>query len=149
MDQQEQRYEEENVEEQYDRYYDQVAGYDQPPTNWNLSHLTLSQTALRFFDGDPRLMSLTPLVDQICATNLIDDRGRDFYRCLINSQIAEMQLWTDENDDTGFEKLNTARIYLFMLLDGMKEGYRGKLATELRRVYKKEAQEPKKRGIFR
>ena len=69
---------------------------------------------------------------------------------MINSQILEIMLWTDEDEDESFQALNTAKTYLFMLLEGMRKGYRGALATELRRVYRREQEEaPKKRGWFR
>lgn len=137
----------EEVDEYQDRRRDY--GYDLP-TNWNLSHLTLSQLAIDFFAQHESLHDLMPLVDQIMSTSRLDERGVDLYRCMINSQIAEVMLWTDEDDDKGFRALNTARIYLFMLLEGMRGGYRGRLATEVRRVYRREREEPAKgRGLFR
>lgn len=141
---------EEPREEQIEYYDNQRDQGQELPTNWNLAHLTSSRTAKIFFLSDPLLKDLVPLVDQIVATNRIDERGRDLYRCMISSQIAEMMLWADEDDDTSFAKINTARLYLFMLLDGMKDGYRGKLATELRRVLRREGSEkPRKRGFFK
>ena len=137
-------------QEEQAEYYDAQRDLGQGLTNWNLAHLTSSRIAVRFFLSDPLLKDLVPLVDQIVSTNKIDERGRDLYRCMISSQISEMMLWADEDDDSSFAKINTARLYLFMLLDGMKEGYRGKLATELRRVLRREASEqPQKRGLLR
>lgn len=131
-------------------YYDRRGDYGSLPTNWNLSHLTISPIALKFFTDHEILNDLLPLVDQIMSTSNLDNRGIDFYRCMINSQILEIMLWTDEDEDASFQALNTARTYLFMLLEGMRGGYRGKLATELRRVYRREQEEaPKKKGWFR
>lgn len=142
---QEGQYSPESVEEYYDRRGDYTL-----PTNWNLAHLTISQIAVRFFDDNAILNDLLPLVDQIMATSNLDNRGIELYRCMINSQILEIMLWADEDADEDFTALNTARTYLFMLLEGMRKGYRGKLATELRRVYKREQEErPKKKGWFR
>lgn len=139
------QYSPESVEEHYDRRGDYTL-----PTNWNLAHLTISQIAVRFFDDNTILNDLLPLVDQIMATSNLDDRGIELYRCMINSQILEIMLWADEDADEDFTALNTARTYLFMLLEGMRKGYRGKLATELRRVYRREAETPpKKKGWLR
>jgi hypothetical protein len=137
-------------EDQIEYYDNQRDLSQQLPTNWNLAHLTSSRTALIFFLSDPLLADLVPLVDQIVATNKIDERGRELYRCMISSQINEMMLWADEDDDSSFAKINTARLYLFMLIDGMKDGYRGKLATELRRVLRREVNpQPQRREFLR
>jgi len=136
--------------EELQEYRDRRGDYSSLPTNWNLAHLTLSQITVRFFNDRKILKDLLPLVDQIMATSYLNDRGVDLYRCMINSQILEIMLWSDEEEEEDFNSLNTARTYLFMLLEGMRKGYRGKLATELRRVYKREQEErPKKRGWFR
>jgi len=132
--------------EDVQEYYDRRGDYSLP-TNWNLAHLTISQIAVRFFNEHNILNELLPLVDQIMATSNLDNRGIELYRCMINSQILEIMIWTDEDANEDFRALNTARIYLFMLLEGMRKGYRGKLATELRRVYKREQEErPKKKS---
>ena len=119
--------------------------YQDLPVDFNLNHLTLSETALRFFSEDRMLRNLLPLVDQICATNCVDERGRDLYRSMIMSQIIELQMWSDEDDDEGFIRLNTAKQYLFTLLDGCVGGYRGRMATELKRTYRTETSEPSKK----
>lgn len=135
--------------EELQEYRDRRGDYSLP-TNWNLAHLTLSPIALKFFEDRTILNDLLPLVDQIMATSYLDERGVDLFRCMINSQILEIMLWSDEEAEEDFNALDTARIYLFMLLEGMKKGYRGKLATELRRVYRREQEEaPKKKGWFR
>ena len=119
--------------------------YELNIVDFNLNHLTLSETALKFFSEDKMLRNLLPLVDQICATNWVDERGRDLYRSMIMSQIIELQMWSDEDDDEGFIRLNTAKQYLFTLLDGCLEGYRGRMATELKRTYRTENSEPSKK----
>ncbi len=138
-----------NSPEEVQEYLDRRGDYSLP-TNWNLAHLTISQITVKFFRDRAILADLLPLVDQIMATSNLDNRGVDLYRCMINSQIIEIMLFTDEDDNKAFSALNTARIYLFMLLEGMRKGYRGALATELRRVYRREAEpQPKKKGWFR
>jgi len=129
-----------DFEEDYKKDY-----YQDLPVDFNLNHLTLSETAIKFFSEDPQLENLVPLIDQICSTNCIDDRGRDLYRSMIMSQIIELQMWTDEDDDKGFIKINTAKQYLFILLDGCLDGYRGRMATELKRTYRTETSEPTKK----
>ena len=134
-----------------DKNEDYTREHQTRDTNWNLSHLTLSYTALKFFNDDPNLHDLLPLVDQICATNKLDYRGIELYRCMISSKILEKMAWADEDDETGFGNLDTARTYLFMLLDGTLEGYRGELATILKRQYEHvEAPQSRKKflGLF-
>lgn len=136
--------------EDVQEYYDRRGDYSVLPTNWNLSHLTISPIAIKFFTDHKILNDLLPLVDQIMSTSKLDNRGVELYQCMINSQILEIMLWTDEDEDESFQALNTARTYMFLLLEGMRKGYRGALATELRRVYRREQDEaPKKRGWFR
>ena len=135
-----------DIEQQGDFEGDYKKDYYQDlPVDFNLNHLTLSETALKFFSEDVMLRNLLPLVDQICATNWVDERGRDLYRSMIMSQIIELQMWSDEDDDEGFIRLNTAKQYLFTLLDGCLEGYRGRMATELKRTYRTETSEPSKK----
>ena len=124
-----------NVDRSVDKNEDYTGEKRTRDTNWNLSHLTLSYTALKFFQDDPNLHDLMPLVDQICATNKLDYRGIELYRCMISSKILEKMAWSDEDDETGFANLDTARMYLFQLLDGTLDGYRGELATILKRKY--------------
>ena len=148
METQEEIYSSEEEDIQYDKHSDYGNELASRGTNWNLRHLTISDEALDWFKDDDYLYDFIPLIDQICNTNKLDERGIELYRCMITSMVAEKILWTDEDDQQGFDKLNTARIYLFSLLDGTKDGYRGKLATELKRVYKKQEQEKKKRRFF-
>ena len=134
------------VERRSDFEVDYGKDYSQElPVDFNLNHLTLSETALKFFSEDAQLSNLLPLIDQICSTNYIDERGRDLYRSMIMSQIIELQMWTDEDDDRGFIRLNTAKQYLFTLLDGCVDGYRGRMATELKRSYRMETSESTKK----
>ena len=120
--------------------------YQDLPVNFDLNHLTLSETAMEFFDSDERLKLLLPLVDQVSATNILDDRGIDLYRSMVSSQIYTLMMTIDEDDDEAFIKLNTGRQYLFNLIDGCYKGYRGRLATETKRVYRTESSgEGKKR----
>ena len=141
----------ERVDDNADKQRDYAREQRARETNWNLSHLTLSHTALEFFANDPNLHDLLPLADQICATNSLDYRGIELYRCMISSKILEKMAWADEDDETGFGNLDTARTYLFMLLDGTLDGYRGRLATVLKREYEHtEAPQQKKKflGLF-
>lgn len=141
----------ERVDDNADKRRDYLGERQTRDTNWNLSHLTLSYTALRFFARDPNLHDLMPLVDQICATNKLDYKGIELYRCMISSKILEKMAWADEDDETGFGNLDTARTYLFMLLDGTLDGYRGELATILKRQYDHvEVPQPRKKflGLF-
>ena len=112
--------------------------YQDLPVNFDLNHLTLSETALEFFSEDEYLKLLVPLVDQISATNILDERGIDLYRNMISLQINTLMFTIDEDDDDAFIRLNTAKQYLFNLIDGCYKGYRGRLATETKRVYRTE-----------
>ncbi len=122
--------------------------YQDLPVNFDLNHLTLSETALKFFMEDDNLKLLLPLVDQISATNILDQRGIDLYRSMISSQIYTLMMVIDEDDDSAFIKLNTARQYLFNLIDGCYKGYRGRLATETKRVYRTESSGDQKKRRF-
>ena len=120
-------------------------------TNWNLRHLTISETALKFLEDDPNLHDLIPLIDQICSTNSLDNTSIELYRCMLSSKILEKMAWTDEDNETGFGNLDTARMYLFQFLDGTRNGYRGKLATILKREYTREGTPAKRKkflGLF-
>ena len=141
--------------EEMDRGNDNRTDYNQGSqgrnANWNLRHLTISETTLKFLDNDPNLHDLMPLIDQICSTNSLDNRSIELYRCMLSSKIMEKMAWTDEDDETGFGNLDTARMYLFQFLDGTRNGYRGKLATILKREYTREGTPAKRKkflGIF-
>jgi len=126
----------------YDVYRDE---YYSEPVNFNLQHLTLSEEAVRFFKEDERLRKLVPLVDQVMATNKLDDRAASFYKYLADSLIIRLIMFTSEDDPGAHIKLHTARAYMYQLIDGARGGYRGRLATEIRRVYRTEESEPKRR----
>lgn len=138
--------------EHTDRSYDQQSDYSKESqarnANWNLRHLTLSETALKFFDSDPNLSDLAPLVDQICTTNKLDNSGIELYRCMLSSKILEKMAWSDEDDEIGFGNLDTARMYIYQVIDGTRGGYRGKLATILRRMYTRDDAPMKRKKIL-
>lgn len=138
------------IEHQVKKDYNQDSY--QMPVDFNLYHLTLSEETLEFFRSDENLCKVFPLIDQIVATNYLDDRGVELYRSMVTSLIIDLQIFMDEDDEEGFTKLNTARTYMFMLIDACKRGYRGRLATEVRRVYRTESEGGQTRrrrfGIF-
>ena len=108
---------------------------DQMPVNFNLAHLSLSGTVMRFLGSDKILEDFKPLADQIMATNSLDDRNIRIYKNMFDSMILERSMrggLTKEQHG----KLDTARLYMHQLIDGCRKGYRGALVTELRRVYK-------------
>lgn len=117
-----------------------------PMINSSLAHLTLSEIIMEFMNSDPLLATLVPLADQICATNYLDDRGVALHKAMIDSAILHIKIYGDEDDQTGHAKLRTARQYLHSLIDGCRKGYRGRLATEIRRTIRTETGEsPEKR----
>ncbi len=122
----------------------------QIPVPYSLLHLTLSDTAMEFFSRNPNLHSLKPLADQIISTNYLNDQGVLLYKALVDSMIIKKKLQSNEDDQDGYATLDTARIYLHALIEGCKGGYRGRLVTEMKRVYSAESKEPKKRkwGIW-
>lgn len=110
------------------------------PVNWNLSHLTLSDEAQSFFKEDPRLANLRVLVDQIMATNYLDRIRVNYYKAASDSLILKAMIFSNESDPI-HEKLAVANLYIHGIVDGAFEGYRGKLATEVRKSYKVEEEE--------
>jgi len=139
-------------QEGMDRYYDQQKDYEYDlPTNWNLYHLTLSRIAVDYFKKHKILEDFAPIVDQIMATNKLDWRGAEYYKYMVDELILKLYI-SGYGDSTEESKLiRIARVYMHQIVDGCKEGYRGKLATELRRVYRRDAEQQteQKRGIFR
>jgi len=127
-------------------------GYPEPylaeAVNFNLQHLTLSEEAVAFFKNDERLRGLVPLIDQITSTNRLDDRGAAFYKYLVDSLIIRLLMFSDPGDPLKHERLHVARAYIYGIIDGCRGGYRGRLATEIRRVYRTEeaeAERPRRR----
>ena len=112
-------------------------------TEWNVFHLSLSKVALRFFSKHNVLRDFKPLVDQISATNHLDRNEREYYKYMVDGQILE--LYKDGYGDHPDESrvINVARQYMHSLIDGCKGGYRGRLVTEVRRVYRSERSEEK------
>ena len=119
-----------------------------PVANSSLVHLTLSDKAMEFLEKNDITRSLVPLADQICATNKLDDRGIALNKAMVDSAILHIKIFGDEDDQTGHGDLRTARIYLHQLIEGCKNGYRGALATESRRLIRtrSESSSEEKRG---
>ena len=118
-----------------------------PMINTSLVHLTLSHEIMEFLKSDDLLKSLVPLADQICATNYLDDRGVALHKAMIDSAILHLKIYGDEDNQMGHANLRTARQYLHSLADGCRKGYRGRLATEMRRTIKTEkGGSPERRG---
>lgn len=118
-----------------------------PMVNTSLAHLTLSEEIMEFLREDEITKTLVPLADQICATNYLDDRGVALHKAMIDSAILHIKIYGDEDDQRGQGNLRVARMYLHQLIDGCKKGYRGRLATEIRRTIRteSESQSPDKR----
>jgi len=139
-------YGEAEYEEYADRAQDRSSFVPTPPS---LIHLTLSDTALKFFEKYPVLHDFKPLVDQIVSTNHFDDRQAEAYKRMIDEFCID--LYIAGFGDTGNEAkvINIARTYMYQIIDGSKGGYRGRLATEIRRTYtnvNQQAEQPKKKG---
>ena len=86
MDEQESNLGETELEKDLNEDYYQ----DQVPVNFNLAHLSLSGTVMRFFGSDKTLEDFKPLADQIMATNNLDDRGIRVYKNIIDSIIIKV-----------------------------------------------------------
>jgi len=107
---------------------------DQMPTNFNLRHLSLSETVMKFFLTDKDLLAdFMPLADQIMATNCLVERDIRIYKNIFDSMIIERSM-RGGLSRRQHGKLDTARLYMHQLIDGCRKGYRGALVTE--RVYK-------------
>ena len=140
----------ETIEAEYDEYYDRASDRNSlVPTPPSLIHLTLSDTALTFFEKYPVLHDFKSLVDQLVATNHFDDRQAEYYKRMIDELVIDLHI--AGYGDTGEEAkvLNIARSYMYQIVDGAKGGYRGRLATEIRRTstytHQSDSQ-PKKKG---
>ena len=131
MDEQESHISEAELEKDMKEDYYQ----DQMPVNFNLAHLSLSSTVMRFLGSDKILEDFKPLADQLMATNNLDDRNIRIYKNMFDSMIIERSMRGGLSKEQ-HGKLDTARLYMHQLIDGCRKGYRGALVTELRRVYK-------------
>jgi len=121
------------------------------PVSWALDHLTHSKVALSFFNKHQVLHDLKPIADQIMATNYLDWRGAEYYKFLVDGIILNLMASGYGNSQYETRVLDVARTYLHQLIDGCKGGYRGRLATEIRRVFRTEINQPipGKKGFFR
>jgi len=142
-------YSEAEYDEHYDRGDDRSSIMPTPPS---LIHLTLSDTALKFFSKYKVLHDFKPLVDQLVATNHLEARQADYYKRVVDEMCIDLHI--AGYGDTGKEAkvLNLARTYMYQIIDGSIGGYRGRLSTEIRRTstYTHQMpQQPKKRwGLF-
>lgn len=120
-------------------------------TDWNVHHLSISKVALQFFSRHDILWDFKPLVDQLSATNHLDWNEREYYKYMVDGLVLD--LYTQGHGDNSREAkiINIARQYMHNIIDGCKGGYRGKLVTEARKVYRTESsiETPPKRGLFR
>ena len=137
----------EEVEEAYDVEGDYRGDRSRDtPVNENLHHLTLSDLALKFLEKYPALAVLNPLVDQITATNYLDWNGAEYYKYYVDHMICTLQMGGFGETIEEYTAVDTIRAYLHQLIDGCKGGYRGRLATEIRRVYSRTpTQSPQKK----
>lgn len=141
----------EDTDEKYDTESDFLGDRSRDtPVNENLHHLTLSDLALEFLENYPSLSVLKPLVDQITATNYLDWNGAEYYKYYVDHMICTLQIGGFGESFEEYTAVDTIRSYLHQLIDGCKGGYRGRLATEIRRVYSRPSNQPpqKKRWPF-
>jgi hypothetical protein len=110
-----------------------------------MNHLTLSKVVMDFLDESQVTRQLKPLADQIVATNRLDEIGIVRFKFEVDLAIARIKMWSYEDYQPDHARLKVAQTYLHQLVDGCKGGYRGKLATEIRRVYRSESPEKKRR----
>jgi len=120
------------------------------PVEWNLHHLTISKEALKFFHKHRVLHDFKPLIDQITSTNWLDWNGCEYYKYMVDGLILNLSVAGYGNTQDEQLVMNVARAYMHQLIDGCKGGYRGKLATEVKRTYRMESgQQQGKRGWLR
>ena len=120
------------------------------PVEWNLHHLTISKQALKFFDRHVVLHNFKPLVDQITATNHLDWNGCEYYKYMVDGLLLNLNIAGFGNTQEEQSVINIARTYMHQVIDGCKGGYRGKLATEIKRTYRMDSgQSQEKRGWFK
>lgn len=122
------------------------------PVGWNTRHLTLSNTALSFFNQHKILHSFKLLVDQIMATNYFDWNQAEYYKNMVDSLVNDLYIAGEGDDPEDSKIINIARSYMHQIIDGCRGGYRGTLATETRRTYRTvregENQPQRRWGIF-
>ena len=120
------------------------------PVEWNLHWLSMSKEALKFFDSHEVLRNFKPLIDQITSTNWLDWNGCEYYKYMVDGLILNLNVAGYGNIQEEQLIINVARAYMHQLIDGCKGGYRGKLATEVKRTYRMESgQQQGKRGWLR
>lgn len=117
----------------------------QIPIDYNLGHLTLSDTMLTYIDAHDILHPLKPLADQIFGTANLDKRAIAGYKMKIKRVIIRIKMDLDEDNPTEHHVLRVAETYLNSYVESCLDGYRGKLATEIRRVFKQEREDPNRR----
>jgi len=117
----------------------------QIPIDYNLGHLTLSDTMLTYIDAHDILHPLKPLADQIFGTANLDKRAIAGYKMKIKRIIIRIKMDLDEDNPTEHHVLRVAETYLNSYVESCLDGYRGKLATEIRRVFKQEREDPNRR----
>jgi len=117
----------------------------QIPIDYNLGHLTLSDTILTYIDNNTILAPLKPLADQIFGTAKLDRRAVAGYKMKIKRIIIRIKMDLDEDNPTEHHVLRVAETYLNSYIESCLDGYRGKLATEIRRVFRQERDDPDKR----
>ena len=127
----------------------QDAGKDlQPsmPIDYNLGHLTLSKTIMEYIDAHSALLGpLKPLGDQVFGTTYLDRQGIFSYKLKIKRIILRIKTDLNEDDTTEHHVLRVIQTYLNAYIESCYMGYRGKLATEIRRTYKMEQETPERR----
>ena len=117
----------------------------QLPIDYNLGHLTLSDTMLTYIDTHMILHPLKPLADQIFGTANLDKRAIAGYKMKIKRIIIRIKMDLNEDNPTEHHVLRVAETYLNSYVESCLDGYRGKLATEIRRVFRQEREDPGKR----
>lgn len=120
------------------------------PVDYNMEHLTLSKTMQGFLNESKTTRILKPLFDQIVATNYLDKVGTVRTKFKNDIVLLKQRVWTFEDFQPDQNRLNVAQSYMHQLIDSTEKGYRGRLATEIRRVYRAEQQPTSKKrwGIF-
>lgn len=117
----------------------------QTPVDFNMGHLTLSDTMLSYIDQQPILAPLKPLTDQIFGTAYLDRWGVYSYKMKVKRIILRIKTEIDEDNPEEHHALRVIETYLNSYIESCLGGYRGKLATEIRRIYKQENEAPEKR----
>jgi len=118
----------------------------QRSVNQSLVHLTLSAEVMQFLKRHKVCEPLIPLADQIMATNFFSERRAMEYKLRVTDQVLVLKSALDEDQYSEHVVLDTAETWLRSLVDSCVKGYRGRLATEIRRVYRSEEEPQRKRG---